>query len=110
MRWFKPVLRNSLSAVLGSESKPVPGAALESARSALLQALGDEGARMNPRLQRRLQHHGDPQALWYARSEVMAVLSQLHGEAHAVQVVKRLTPVFEGILPKSLVASCRIKR
>ena len=108
MRWIKPVLKNSLTAALGAPAAVSPEADVEQARSALLHALGEEGARLNPRLRHRLRHQGDPQALWYARSEVMAVLSQLHGEAHAVRVVQRLTPVFRGLVPRSLLDSCRL--
>jgi hypothetical protein len=41
---------------------------------------------------------------------MVAVLSSLHGEAHAVDAVKRLSHVFQGLLPKSLVDACNMRR
>jgi hypothetical protein len=41
---------------------------------------------------------------------MVAVLSSLHGEAHAVSAVKNLSYVFQGLLPKSLMDACRMRR
>jgi hypothetical protein len=38
------------------------------------------------------------------------VLSRLHGEAKAVDTVIGLSPVFQGLLPKSMMDSCRMRR
>ena len=76
----------------------------------MLNALGSEGAELNPRLRHRLLYLHDAQALWYARSEMVAVLSHLHGEAHAVETVQNLSPVFQGLLPKSMLDACRMRR
>ena len=76
MRWMKPGLRNTISALLGSEIRKDSPEALEPVRKAMLAALGDEGAEMNPRLKHRLMYLHDAHALWFARSEMVAVLSQ----------------------------------
>jgi hypothetical protein len=83
---------------------------IEPIRQAMLEALGEDGARLNPQLSRRLATLHDPHALWHARAEVVAVLSQLHGEAKAVATVQNLLPVFKGVLPRSLTKTLRTPR
>ena len=107
---MKPGLRNTISALLGTEVRKDSPEALEPVRVAMLSALGEEGAAINPRLKHRLMYLHDAHALWYARSEMVAVLSRLHGEAKAVDTVIGLSPVFQGLLPKSLMESCRLRR
>jgi hypothetical protein len=110
MRWFKPSIRNSISALLSPEVHQDPGEALEPVRKAMLDVLGEDGAQINPQLTRRLKHLHDPHALWFARAEVVAVLSQIHGEALAVHRVQSLSPIFQGLVPKSLIDSGRTRR
>ncbi len=110
MRWMKPGLRNTISALLGSEIRKDSPEALEPVRKAMLAALGEEGAEMNPRLKHRRIYLHDAHALLFARSEKVAVLSRLHGEAKAVDTVIGLSPVFHGLLPKSMMDSCRMRR
>ena len=105
MRWLKPVLRSSISALLGSEMRPHSPELLEPVRQAMLDALGNEGSELSPGLRRRLSYLPDAQALWYARSEMVSVLSQLHGEVRAIDMVRALSPIFVGLLPKSLTES-----
>lgn len=110
MRWIKPGLRNTLSAMLGGQERTDSPESLEPVRNAMLQALGEDGAKLNPHLHRRLQYLHDAHALWYARADMVAVLSRIHGEAHAVRTVQRLSPAFKGLLPKSLTDATRARR
>ncbi|MFP8833989.1 hypothetical protein ACLIJR_06935 [Hydrogenophaga sp. XSHU_21] len=110
MRWFKPSLRNSISALLGPHARADDEDALEPVRQAMLSVLGEDGARMNPALKRRLKFMHDAHSLWYARAELVAVLSQIHGEALAVHRVQCLSPVFDGLVPKALIDATRIRR
>jgi hypothetical protein len=112
MRWIKPVLRHSISALLGSETLTRRPAAvsLEPLRQAMLATLGNDGEQLNPRLMRRLQHLHDALAFWYARPEVLAVLSQVHGEAKAALLIRDLTPCFKGHIPASLMDAQRFAR
>lgn len=111
MRWFRSAsLRNSLLPIFGVGRRDNGQESIEPIRQAMLNALGEEGAQLNPQLCRRLATLRDPHALWHARSEVVAVLSQLHGEAKAVATVQDLLPVFKGVLPSSLTNSHRSSR
>jgi len=110
MRWIKPGIRNSISALLGTEVRKDSPESLEPVRQAMLQTLGEDGARLNPHLKRRLQYLHDAHALWFARAEMVAVLSRLHGEAKAVSAVQALSPAFEGLLPRSLMDASRARR
>lgn len=110
MRWFKPAIRNSISALLGSDIRKDSPESLEPVRQAMLCTLGDDGASINPQLHRRLQYLHDIQALWFARSELVAVLSTLHGEAKAVSMVRELTPFFEGRVSTAMLTSARTHR
>lgn len=110
MRWIKPTLRHSISALLGTEVRKHAPESLEPVRQAMLSVLGEAGAQANPRLKHRLMYVHDVHALWYARAEMVAVLSGLHGEARAVDLVRSVTPVFNGLLPKGLMESTRSAR
>jgi hypothetical protein len=105
MRWFKPALRNSISALIGSEVRSRSPESLEPVRQAMLEALGEEGSKLSPGLKHRLSYLPDAHALWFARSEMVSVLSSMHGEARAVDMVQALSPAFAGLLPKSLLES-----
>jgi hypothetical protein len=102
MRFIKPVLRNSISALLGTEVRKASPEALEPVRQAMLSVLGEEGARLHPQLSRKLKYLHDAHALWYARADMVAALSSMHGEFKAVSMVQSLTPAFRGLVPKSL--------
>jgi hypothetical protein len=110
MRWIKPGLRNSISAMLTGDSRQHSPESLEPVRLAMLAILGKDGAMLNPMLHQRLMYMHDAHALWYARSDLVAVLSQLHGEEQAVSMVHDLSPMFRGLLPKSLLDACRTQR
>jgi hypothetical protein len=105
MRWFKPALRSGISALLGSEVRSYSPESLEPVRQAMLAALGDDGSKPSPGLMHRLSYLPDARALSVARSEMVAVLSQLHGETRAVNTVRALLPAFSGLLPKNLIES-----
>lgn len=110
MRWIKPGLRNSISALLSGDARQHSTETLEPVRLAMLSILGKDGAALNPQLHQRLLYLHDAHALWYARSDLVAVLSQLHGEEQAVSMVHDLSPLFSGLLPKSLVNATRTQR
>ncbi|MFY3384973.1 hypothetical protein [Paracidovorax sp. MALMAid1276] len=106
MRWNKPNLRNSLHDLLGRD-KPsstawVRDQGLEDIRRAMLLCLagasGCEVARMNM----RLRYAGDIEALWYLRGDLFTTLLPLRGKAHAQDALDRITPLFQGQLPRSL--------
>lgn len=110
MRWIKPVIRHSISALLGSDIRRHAPESLEPVRRAMLNTLGEDGAQASPRLMRRLMYVHDAHALWFARTDMLAVLSRLHGEAKAVDAVRSLSPVFEGLLPRSMMETPRMGR
>ena len=79
-------------------------ARLEEIRSAMVRALGMQGENAYPALLRRLRCASDVQGLWYARSDLMAALADLHGERHAHRQLHALTGMFRGLLPPGLAA------
>lgn len=103
MRWFKPNLKSSLYALLGHDAEPAPAnSSVDCVRSAMLALLGEHGQSDHTKLVQRLRYAAEPQALWYARSELMAALAAIHGEAQARKQVEGLTPLFGGLLPPGL--------
>lgn len=77
---------------------------VEDIRGAMLDLLGSEGARRYPQVARRIEFGADEMALWYARSDLMAALADLYGEETAHRRVTRQTPLFKGLVPKSMVS------
>lgn len=113
MRWFKPNLRSSLYALLGQTVPPSEDslkASMEEIRRAMLELLGEQGLAENPQFVRRVRFASDPQALWYARADLLAVLAARHGEARARDQVEEITRMFNGLLPQSLQARAPSRR
>ena len=103
MGWFSKNILAKLGLDSGSDEDRLIDQ-LEQIRAAMLEALGDAGAEKYPLVVRRVFHSKDAQALWYARAELMAALADLHGERVAHQRMAALSPMFDGLLPKSLTA------
>ncbi len=82
-----------------------PPLELEQVRQAMLEALGTAGCERYMGVARQIRYAADVQGLWYARSELMAALSALHGETHARTEMARLTPMFRGLVPHSMTDS-----
>lgn len=111
MRWLQPAsLHQTISAFLGGGVRRNIRTNLEPIRQGMLSALGEEGARLNPQMHARLSTIQDAHAFWYARAELVAILSQLDGEAKAVATVQELLPLFKGVLPRSMTDSARLTR
>lgn len=58
----------------------------------------------------RIRHASDPDSLWYLRSDLLHVLASEKGEMVARDYVNTITPLFEGLLPASLLQSTREER
>ncbi len=74
----------------------------ENIRQIMLNELGEFGEKHYPKIALRVRYAQDAQGLWYARGDVMAVLSAMQGEVIARQKVGSITKMFEGLLPGSL--------
>ena len=101
---FMPQLRSSYMALLG-RSEPTPkalDARTEIIRELMLHELGDYGERKFPAVARRVRYAPDVQGLWYARSDVMAILANTYGETIAREKIANISGRFNGLLPKSL--------
>jgi hypothetical protein len=105
MRWFKGGLRNSVYGLLGNsvaQSDSMLENKTEDIREAMLELLGEPGAKQFANVTRRIRYANDVQALWYLRGDLMASLAATQGEAAARQQVQRITQMFQGMLPGSL--------
>ena len=108
MRRIKPSLRSSLWALLGySPSSPGRLDTLAPVRQRMLEMLGDAAEVTHPGLFERIQHAREPEALWYARHDLVVALAETHGEASARQSVTALNALFTGLLPASLIGRTR---
>jgi len=104
MRWIKGV-RDSVYGLLGNPGVPSDSVLedkTEDIREAMLELLGEAGAKQFANVTRRIRYANDIQALWYLRGDLMAALAAIHGEAGARQQVQRITQMFQGMLPGSL--------
>lgn len=101
---FVPQLRDSCMALLG-RAEATPEALTdrtEVIRQLMLHELGEYGEKKFPAVTRRVRYAPDIQGLWYARSDVMAILATTYGETLARQKVADISGRFNGLLPKSL--------
>jgi len=78
------------------------GSTMDEIRKAMLEALGEPGAKANPIVQIRLTCASDIQDLWYLRGDVMGVLADFDGEAIAKSKIAQISAMFQGLLPPGL--------
>ena len=107
MRNRKPSLKSTFFSLLGyvSMAPEVPEPAQrERLRVTMLAMLGESGCESHPDVARHLRFAPDIHGLWYARSELMAALASMRGEAQARQEMAHLTAQFQGLLPRSMTA------
>ncbi len=100
---FAPQIKTSCMAMLGL-AQPTPAALndrTEDIRQLMLDELGDDGEKKFPAVTRRIRYAQDIQALWYARSDVMVILANTHGETIAREKVACISGRFKGLLPKA---------
>ena len=74
----------------------------EDIRQCMLSELGEYGEKKFPAVARRVRYAPDVQGLWYARSDVMAILANTYGETIAREKIADISSKFKGLLPKSL--------
>jgi hypothetical protein len=106
MRWFKPNLRSSISAIFAS-GPPVPAESvmevgIEDIRDSMLGLMGNIEDKQFLHVGRRIRYANDVLGLWYLRGDLMAVLASRHGEAQAREKLKAITEMFEDMLPQGL--------
>ena len=70
----------------------------------MLDMLGAAGSSQYPSVTKRIVHAPTAQELWYARSDLMAAMADLHGEQLARTRMGSLSVLFDGLLPKGLMS------
>lgn len=95
---------SSMHGLLGGPSSEASRALcrIEDIRQAMLDSLGNEGGMSFPQIERRVLFAEDLHGLWYLRSDVMVAISSLQGESVAIQKIRKITSMFEGLLPKGM--------
>lgn len=81
----------------------------EAIRQLMLSELGEYCERKFPAVARRVRYAPDIQGLWYARSDVMAILANTYGETVAREKVASISGRFKGLLPKSLTSRAGLR-
>jgi hypothetical protein len=105
MRWMSTsYIVISMQGLLGSSSAQERRAVfrIDDIRKAMIGCLGEKGCVSFPQIVRRVLFTNDLQGLWYLRSDLMAAISSMHGESVASQELRRITTMFEGLLPKGM--------
>jgi hypothetical protein len=108
MRWFKPNLRSSVSAMFssGHPSQPAESAledvGIEDIRTSMLALIGEIEEQKFLHVGRRIRYASEVMALWYLRGDLMALLASRHGEVRARENLKEITGRFADMLPKGL--------
>lgn len=105
MRWMSTsFIVSSMQGLLGVYSSDGQRTLcrIEDIRQAMVDSLGDEGCTSFPQIERRVLFAEDLHGLWYLRSDVMVAISSLQGEGVALQKIRKITSMFEGLLPKGM--------
>jgi hypothetical protein len=108
---FIPKLKNSCMALLGMAelTKPASAERTEAIRQLMLSELGEYGERKFPAVARRVRYAPDIQGLWYARSDVMAIMANTCGETIAREKMGNISGQFKGLLPSSLTSKAGLR-
>ena len=111
MAAFVPALKSSCMALLNLSLAPARDATrqIEHIREMMLAEMGDYGDRKFPAVMRRVRFATDIHGLWYARSDVMAILSNTYGETVARKKMTDISGQFVGLLPKSVTKSTALR-
>jgi hypothetical protein len=105
MRWFKPNIRSSIYSLLGPAfglSQSAVEEKVEDIREAMLDLLGESGAKLFPQTTQRLRYAPGVIDLWHLRPNLMAALAAMHGEDEARLRTANITLMFDGLLPRAL--------
>lgn len=112
MRWFKPNLRSSIWALFGGgaqasqDEAPTdfqPHVTIEDIRKRMLQLASHGNASPQAeQVMRRIRYASDVEALYFIRSELMALLATIHGEEVALDAIDAVSEMFEDLLPEGL--------
>ena len=76
--------------------------ALERVRAHMLELLSRHEGASFYRVAERIRYADEMESLWYLRQDLMAALSEVHGEVVARQRVTPLNALFKGLLPAAL--------
>ncbi|MFT4268523.1 MAG: hypothetical protein QM586_15095 [Xenophilus sp.] len=76
-------------------------------REAMLELLQFHPGDTCRRVAQRVRYADGLESLWYLRQDMLAALSETHGELRARQQMAALTQMFKGALPQSMVAGVR---
>lgn len=102
---FFQTIRSSLVAVFqGGGAGPAAqddAVTVEDVRALMLEMAGRPTEASAP-LVRRIRYAADPQALWFMRSELMALLAHRDGEAMARTRLEVLSDMFRDLVPSGL--------
>jgi hypothetical protein len=107
MRWLKPNLRSSIWALFGGPPNEPPSTeiqrvSVDDVRRRMHElAISVSGERAQ-QVVRRIRYASDVEALWFIRSELMALLAGELGEAAALEEVDAISDMFEDLLPEGL--------
>jgi hypothetical protein len=103
MRMWKPTVQ-SLFGLLGraEPSTEQLDEAMDGIQETMLAALGPNGQSRHPTVSRRIEYATDLNGLWHLRPDLMQALSSLHGEAHALSLMREITAEFDGMLPSGM--------
>ena len=104
MPWLYPVISERICALFAP--RPLSEAALEEEiediQTSMLEVISDVGDSASARMVRRIEGAVDIAALWYLRSDLMAIVARRHGEAAAREILESITDMFENMLPHGL--------
>ena len=104
MNWLHNALTSSVMALLGPTeiTASVREERTEDIRELMLEEMGGYGNLHFPKIMRNVRYATDALSLWYARGDVMAVLSAEYGETSAHEKMERISHQFKGLLPSGM--------
>jgi hypothetical protein len=105
MSWIPSGFKSSMAALLSSSGQDEPEQAafqVDDIRQSMLNALDQDGWTTYSYLEHRVLFASTSMDLWFLRSDLMHAISNVRGESHAAKIIRDISSMFDGLLPKSL--------
>ena len=104
MSWIPSSFKSSMAALLSGSGQDESQSAyqVDDIRQSMLNALDQDAWGTYSYLEHRILFGSTLMDLWFLRSDLMHAISNVRGESVASKIIRDISAMFEGLLPKGL--------